>query len=187
MVDGKPAREHPKWVSWKAHVRLLCFVLRRSYNAETDGDRLDTLISDYDTKFDAAYGPPFRKPKHHVIKHLRKYLRLYGPFVLFWCMGFEGSLNTLKRMFEGCNWKSPAASVAKRWLLRRSFRQSRGLLLEEYSFETESELLVGDTLHSAALASSPFLRAVMTETSPSIVSAVRYLSEFKMGSLELVR
>ena len=166
-------------------MRLLCFVLRRCFDARTDGAHLDTLLADYDNKFDKAYGPPFRKPKHHCILHLRKYLRLYGPFILFWTMGFEGALNYLKRMFDNCNWKSPAHSVATRYLLRRAFRQSRGVLIEEQSFQTESELLVGDALHAAAT-TSPFLRALMMETECDM-SAVRYLTELKMGSLELVR
>jgi hypothetical protein len=53
---------------------------------------LHGLIADFDMKFDLAYGRPWRKPKHHCIKHLPKYLVLYGPLRGFWCMGFEGAL-----------------------------------------------------------------------------------------------
>lgn len=86
------AQQSPKWISWKAHVRLVSFCMRNCFDARSDPDHLDMLINDFDSKFDAAYGTPYRKPKHHCIKHLTKYLRLLGPFRNFWCMGFEGFL-----------------------------------------------------------------------------------------------
>ena len=102
-------------------------------------------------------------------------------------MGFESFLQVLKRMFENCNWKSPAFSVARMWALRRAFRRKRGLPEAggggEYSFSCGTdELIVGPALRSAA-STSPLIAAVMRGCPD--VSAVRYLTELKVCSLHL--
>ena len=73
-------------------MRLLCFCMRNHYDASCDPAIVDELVNDFDAKFDRAYPGAYRKPKHHCIKHLRKYLELCGPFRNYWCMGFEGFL-----------------------------------------------------------------------------------------------
>jgi hypothetical protein len=103
MIDrllNDEQRRRPSWASWLAHVRLLTFVLRYQFSAG-DRETVDALVDDYDAKFDAAYkrlnGGNYRKPKHHMLRHLRKYLRLFGPFRHFWCMPGEAFLQPLKR------------------------------------------------------------------------------------------
>ena len=62
-------------------MRLFNYVLRLSYDApELACSRLDALINDYDSKFDLAYPVSHRRFKHHGLKHLAKYLRLWGTF-----------------------------------------------------------------------------------------------------------
>ena len=80
-------------------MRLFNYVLRLSYDApELACSRLDALINDYDSKFDLAYPVSHRRFKHHGLKHLAKYLRLWGPFRHYWCMGFEGFLQARRAM-----------------------------------------------------------------------------------------
>ena len=67
-------RKRSKWISWKAHVRLLSFCLRHSY-MPSDAALLDPLVQDYLHKFSAAYGEKYFKPKHHHLNHLSKYFR----------------------------------------------------------------------------------------------------------------
>ena len=69
--------------------------------AQRDGVLCDRLINDFDQKFDLAYPESHRKPKHHCIKHLRKYLILYGPFRNYTCFTGEGFLSLIKPMSIG--------------------------------------------------------------------------------------
>ena len=157
--------------------------MRSSYCAETDPPRLEKLIEDYEhLKFDQAYGTPYRKPKHHCIKHLVKYLSLLGPFRNYWCFGFESFLQLLKRMFEACNWKSPVYSVARLWAMRRSFIRKWGLGHPELDYDFSSNLLLGEAL-TAAANKSAFATAVLQQCEN--VSALRFLSSVTRGVLAL--
>ena len=70
----KNARSRSSWISWMAHVRLLTFCLRYSFERGAEST-IHALVNDYLNKFDAAYGERYCKYKHHAIKHLPKYFR----------------------------------------------------------------------------------------------------------------
>ena len=92
----------------------------------------------------------------------------------------------LKKLFEISNWNSPAASVAKRWMLRRAHLRASTLNdgdSGEYSFNFDhNELLLGPQLLSA-FSTSPLLAAVATQRTDAC--AVCYLTEIKICSLTL--
>ena len=178
------ARERPSWISWKAHVRLAAFVLRFSYNAQRDGVLCDRLINDFDQKFDLAYLESHRKPKHHCIKHLRKYLILYGPFRNYTCFTGEGFLSLIKPMFEDCKYKSAAYTVGRRWAMRHFFRQKTGTARMINNMTTSSDVLVGSALQAAA-ASSPLLHRALAGFVGTPGPAVRFLREIKRGRLHV--
>lgn len=94
-------RGRSSWISWKAHVRLATFSLRFSYDRTSDGDHLDMLVKDYDAKFHRAYPAPYRKPKHHRTKHLRKHADMHGPFRNYSCL--SGRSQPLIDVIAACN------------------------------------------------------------------------------------
>lgn len=146
------AQKRKSWISWKAHVRLAAFVLRFSYDAQRDGELCDQLVNDFDQKFDLAYPPEYRKPKHHCIKHLRKYLALYGPFRNYTCFTGEGFLSKMiKPMFEDCNYKSAAYTVGRRWAMRRWFKRKTGTSRLTNGMTMVSDVLVGSALQVCLL------------------------------------
>ena len=79
------------------YVRLLTFTLRHHFDAVKDPGNVDLLVDDYDEKFGAAYKGNYHKPKHHTIRHLSKYMKLYGPFRGVWTLLCEAFLQPLKR------------------------------------------------------------------------------------------
>ena len=86
-------------------------------------------------------------------------------------------------MFEGCNYKMAAHTIAHRWALRRSFRRKVSLEEEcDYSYGCSSNYLAGTDLESCSL-SSPLASAVMAGSSD--VSAVRFLHSVTRGTLVL--
>jgi hypothetical protein len=170
------------WISWKAHVRLAVFVLRYTYDAEKDGAVCDALVNDYDKKFDAAYPSVYRKPKHHCIKHLRKYLELYGPFRNYSCLVGESFLQHIKRFFESCNWKCAPQSVGRLWSMKRKFNLMHGHSIDDIEIEAASELLVGSALQAAAT-SSPLIHSALVGHNSTV--AMRYLRRIKRGPLTI--
>lgn len=178
------ARKNPKWISWKAHVRLLCFCLRYSYHATTAGDTLDGLISDYELKFDSAYGAgsAYSKPKHHTLRHLRKYLEAWGPFRQFWCMPFESFLLLLKRMLESTNWLTPAFDMANGWAQRRELLLAQDGGIAEYRFTASTLLLSGLALQE--MEANSRIAAAVRQNEPHM-TALRLLSSLERGSLQI--
>jgi hypothetical protein len=77
MIDpmiSPAARARPTWVCWKAHARLVTFCLRYTFQ-RGDDEVLGRLIQEYLALLHLAYPESYVKPKHHMIKHLPKYLR----------------------------------------------------------------------------------------------------------------
>ena len=126
------------------------FVLRREYS-ESDGEVLDAMVYDYLRKYTTAYGEEFCKPKHHSLKHLRKYLKLYGPFRDNWCFPFELFLIKLKRYAKIGNWKHVPYTVAKKWAHWRAYLRWQGTLASAATCHIDacSDVITGMELCSA--------------------------------------
>ena len=153
-------QRRPSWISWTAHVRLLTFVLRHSFTP-ADLDTLDVLINDYDAKFHLAYKGAYRRPKHHMLRHLRKYIELYGPPRAFWCMSGEAFLQRLKKLFKVCNYKSAPNTVLTMWNQRRALRfRKQGSMFDDEALEWDSPAYAG--IDVALQAASSQVRAVFT-------------------------
>ena len=135
-------QRRPSWISWTGHVRLLTFVIRHTFTL-ADLDTLDVLINDYDAKFHFAYKGKNRRPKHHMLKHLRKYIELYGPFRAFWCMSDEAFLQRLKKLFKVCNYKSAPNTVLTMWNQRRALRFRKGSTFDGEALEWDSPAYTG--------------------------------------------
>ena len=145
-------KRRPSWMSWTAHVRLLTFVLRHSFSL-ADVETLQVLVNDFDAKFHAAYKGKFRRPKHHLLRHLVKYVKLYGPPRGFWCMSGEALLQRLKQLFEVCNYKCAPHSVLTMWNQRRALRFRNGGMVDEASLEWSSPVYASMDIAIAAASS----------------------------------
>ena len=73
MLDSS-SRQRSTWITWKAHVRLLQFCLRYAY-VPSDDETLERLVHEFVNLFTSTYPQSYVKPKHHMIEHLKKYLR----------------------------------------------------------------------------------------------------------------
>ena len=131
---------------------MLTFALRHQFS-QADLDTIELLVKDHDAKFHAAYKGLYRKPKHHFLRHLRKYMNLYGPLRGFWCMSGEAFLQQLKRMFEACNYKTAPHTVLSMWNQRRELRLRRGSRPDEANLEWDSNALASFEMARAASSS----------------------------------
>ena len=77
MIDpllDEHSRSRSTWKTWKAHVRLLSFCLRYTHAADDDVT-LECLVNEFLNMFTLTYPESYFKPKHHMLEHLKKYLR----------------------------------------------------------------------------------------------------------------
>ena len=181
-------RTHPKWSSWVAHARLSNFATRRQYS-RSDVDVTNTLVRDYLQKYVTAYGESFCKPKHHSLKHLAKYLDLYGPWRENWCFPFEMFLQRLKRWAKtGGNWKTTPFTVATKWARWRAFMRRNPELAAPASTTmiSSSAVLTGAELCSARSASN-LLAAVTCVSAQYLSRVVQNCAEIEVGNWLLLQ
>ena len=186
MIDpllSDSGRESPSWVSWLAHVRLLTFVLRYSFSV-ADADRLDHIVRDYDMKFELAHGPEYRRPKHHQLRHLKKYLVLFGPFRFYWCMSGEAFLQRLKRLLEMTNYQTAPQTVLTLWAQQRVLRRHPSYRHDSDPITYAGNLLVGLELVDQVQTSQLLSHALTMQDHLNLTSA-RYVRCFKRDMIEV--
>jgi hypothetical protein len=78
-------KDHPAWISWKAHVRLLRFVTRDSYSRSSDCKQVKQLVKEYVLAFELVdEWRGYEKPKQHLLDHLAELLDEFGLFKAVW-------------------------------------------------------------------------------------------------------
>ena len=177
LLDDK-GRAEPAWIAWIAHVAMLSFTLRHSFCRTTDGPILDFLVNDYLLKFsNVPQYEGYEKPKHHCLKHLRKYLELFGPLRGFWCLPFEAFLQILKRMFKLGNYISAPHYVGIFWAAKHALNlkdRARSSWFED-SVEASTEYVYGANL-AMLQTQSPLVQACVERQGASGARHVSFIS-----------
>ena len=175
MLDAN-SRSRPTWRTWRAHVRFLRFCLRYTYIADDDEVTLERLVNEFLELFTSTYPDNYYKPKHHMIEHLKKYLRLYGPFRHMWTLPHEAFLLHLKQLCQASNYKTVPFTVLRNWALGRALTLASGESSSCLSLELQpaSDFMLGERLQ-AAVSASPLLHALSAAVDHVGMLEARYL------------
>jgi hypothetical protein len=175
LLDQQAARARPSWTCWRAHVRLVTFCLRYSF-MPGDDETVDRLVKEFLAFFHATYPESYFKPKHHMIEHLGKYLRLFGPFRQTWTLPQEAFLLHLKQLCEATNWKAVPFMVSNNWARGRalSFAMHARCSCLSLDVQPASDCMMGSQLLSS-LSSSPCMRALAQSPDHMFMQEARYL------------
>ena len=176
------ARKSPVWRSWLQHVALVTFCLQHEFVWPRDKQVCNTLVHAYLDAFDAVpHYAGFQIPKHHIIKHLAKYLELFGPFRQSWCMPYEAFLQLLKKMFNMSNYKNAPSFVIRTFAARRAVELASGDSRNERLTSPSSERLDGIQL-TQAQQHSILLRSALSQPDHASVHAAQFLRSFRRGT-----
>jgi hypothetical protein len=180
LVVEAGAQSLPAWLTWKAHVRLVSFLVHHAYDAATAGPRVAQLVEEFDAVFQTVSAWRGRaKPKQHSFRHLSDALAEFGPWRCFWCFPWEAFLQVLKRMFEMTNYKSAPYTVGVFWATKAvmHYRDRRRVSWYEDSCELASVDLLTNLIELSA--TSPLIAACLQQ--PLTLCAVRMLKSVTRG------
>jgi len=168
-----------------AHVTLVTFCLQHEFVWPRDKAVCDMLVRTY---LDAFHAVPhyagFEIPKHHIIKHLSKYLDLYGPFRQSWCMPYEAFLQLLKSMFNMSNYLNAPMAVIRLFAARRAAQltstdNSDSALSTPSSERFDRSALVNAQQHSV------LLQHALSQPDHASVHAGQFLRSFRRGTQQI--
>ena len=125
----------------------------------------------------------FEIPKHHCIKHLRKYLELHGPFRQYWCMSYEAFIQLLKKMFDLTNYISAAHHTMTLWADRRATQLERAAPARQ-NYEPCSEIFQLSDMRRAQQ-HSELLQRALSQPDHSAVHAAQILRSVKRGTQQI--
>ena len=109
---------HPAWKCWVKHTEMFSLSLQHSFKAD-DIERLDDMVLAHAELFNKV--PEYaglKKPKHHFAQHLGPDIFQYGPPRGYWCFGFEGFNQVIKRAACRSNFKNEVVSVMQYWSVK---------------------------------------------------------------------
>lgn len=96
-VNNKPLSDICQLISLL--IEILSFVFAPKISIDMTFE-LATLIEKHHKTFITLF-PNFRlRPKHHMMIHYPRVIRIMGPLILLWCMGFEGKHLNFKKLSQ---------------------------------------------------------------------------------------
>ena len=175
--------ERPSWLCWQAHVRLVRFILRPTFQP-SDLPVIDELVAAFLLAFEAVpQWTGYEKPKFHLLDHLSEAIRDHGPLRAFWCMPWEAFLQLVKRMFDMTNYKSAPTTVMEFWIAKASMQHRDQTRASWYDDEVETSSDWHTDIPQMC-AKSRLIRECV-ETLGELPNAVRFLRSVQRGHAEV--